>query len=109
MEKRDENKGARWRHERFGAIVALDSPPILAHVDQELAKELGIPPSPLWKEPPREALAAPVEAHLTVTKRCNLTCTHCYQDSSPMRGESDLPLEGWIRRLDALARLRVFH
>ncbi len=102
-------KSARWRHERFGAIVALDQPPILAHVDQELAGELGIPPSPLWKEPAREALTAPVEAHLTVTKRCNLACTHCYQESAPSEGATDLAFEEWLGRLDALAKARVFH
>jgi radical SAM protein with 4Fe4S-binding SPASM domain len=100
---------ARWRHERFGAIVALDDPAVLAHVDKELARELGIPRSPLWDEEAREHLEAPVEAHLTVTKRCNLACTHCYQESSPQAGNTDLPLEGWLRRLDVLARLRVFH
>ena len=99
----------RWRHERFGAIVALDEPPLLAHVDQELARELGIPPSPLWSVPAREMLEAPVEAHLTVTKRCNLACTHCYQDSSPAAGDTDLPLAAWLPRLDALARAQVFH
>ena len=99
----------RWRHERFGAIVALDDPPILAHVDQELARELGIPASPLWSKPPREALEAPVEAHLTLTRRCNLTCTHCYQESSPLAGGTDLTLREWLPRLDALARAHVFH
>jgi len=104
-----DDKKARWRHERFGAIVAVDAPPLLAHVDQELAGELGIPPSPLWKEPPREALTAPVEAHLTVTKKCNLACTHCYQESDSGKGATDLPFEAWIERLDVLARARVFH
>ncbi len=104
-----EKAAARWRHERFGAIVAVDQPPLLAHVDQELARELGIPPSPLWSEPPREALSAPVEAHLTVTKRCNLACTHCYQESTPQKGDTDIPLDAWLARLDALARARVFH
>lgn len=99
----------RWRHERFGAIVALDDPPVLAYVDQELATDLGIPPSPLWKETEREALAAPTEAHLTVTKRCNLACTHCYQDSTPAAGGTDIPLAEWLPRLDALARAQVFH
>jgi radical SAM protein with 4Fe4S-binding SPASM domain len=99
----------RWRHERFGAIIALDTPPVLAHVDQELATELGIPPSPLWKEPRSDVLSAPVEAHLTVTKRCNLACTHCYQESGPREGSTDLPLEGWLARLDSLARAKVFH
>ena len=101
--------GPRWRHERFGAIIALDEPPILAHVDQDLATDLGIPPSPLWTEPEREALEAPVEAHLTVTKRCNLACTHCYQESTPLLGATDLTYEAWLPRLDALARARVFH
>jgi radical SAM protein with 4Fe4S-binding SPASM domain len=99
----------RWRHERFGAIVALDQPAVLAHVDRELATELGIPPSPLWQEPPRDQLTAPVEAHLTVTKRCNLACTHCYQESSPREGRTDLALDAWLPRLDALGRAKVFH
>ena len=105
----DARTTARWRHERFGAIIALDDPAILAHVDQELATELGIPPSPLWNEPPREALEAPVEAHLTVTKRCNLACTHCYQESTPAAGGTDLPMSDWLPRLDALAAANVFH
>ncbi|MBI3782686.1 MAG: radical SAM protein [Deltaproteobacteria bacterium] len=99
----------RWRHERFGAIVVIDEPPMLAHVDQELASELGIPPSTLWSQPPTEVLTAPVEAHLTLTKRCNLACTHCYQESTPTSGASDLGFEDWLRRLDALAQARVFH
>ena len=99
----------RWRHERFGAIIALDDPPVLAHVDRELARELGIPPSPLWAEPPCEALEAPVEVHLTLTRRCNLACSHCYQDSSPHANGVDLTLEAWLPRLDALARAKVFH
>jgi len=99
----------RWRHERFGAVIALDDPPLLAHVDQELATELGIPPSSLWSAPAREMLEAPVEAHLTVTKRCNLACTHCYQESTPSAGGTDLALAEWLPRLDALARARVFH
>ena len=99
----------RWRHERFGAIVALDEPPVLAWVDQTLATELGIPSSPLWEAPAREALVAPVEAHLTVTRRCNLACTHCYQESAPTAGATDLTLAEWLPRLDALARAQVFH
>lgn len=99
----------RWRHERFGAIIALDEPPVLAYVDRELATELGIPPSPLWEKPERETLEAPVEAHLTVTKRCNLACTHCYQESTPSAGATDLAFAEWLPRLDALARAKVFH
>lgn len=99
----------RWRHERFGAIVALDQPPVLAWVDRALATELGIPASPLWDAPAREALTAPVEAHLTVTRRCNLTCTHCYQESTPAARGSELTLADWLPRLDALAAARVFH
>ncbi len=105
----DPRSEPRWRHERFGAIVALDDPPVLAYVDQELASEIGIPSSPLWERPPREALEAPVEAHLTVTKRCNLACTHCYQESTPAAGGTDLVLDEWLSRLDALARAKVFH
>jgi radical SAM protein with 4Fe4S-binding SPASM domain len=99
----------RWRHERFGAIVALEDPPILAHVDKELARELGIPPSPLWDQPPREPLEAPTEVHLTVTRRCPLRCSHCYTSSGPDAPTDEIGLDGWIARLDALARQGVFH
>lgn len=104
-----EQPAPRWRHERFGAIVALDEPPVLAYVDRELATDLGIPPSPLWDLPERDALVAPTEAHLTVTKRCNLACTHCYQDSTPAAGGTDITFSEWLPRLDALARAGVFH
>lgn len=50
-----------------------------------------------------------MEAHLTITKRCTIACSHCYQDSTPASGGSDLPLAAWLPRLDALARARVFH
>lgn len=98
----------RFRPERFGAIIASDEPPILAHVDKEFARSLGIPPSPLWDEPPRVALSAPTEAHLTLTRRCPLSCDHCYTDSGPELSDG-LDTEAMKARLDALAELRVFH
>jgi radical SAM protein with 4Fe4S-binding SPASM domain len=98
----------RYRHERFGAIVASDEPAVLAHIDTELCGELGIAPSPLWQEPPRELLSAPTEAHLMVTRRCPLSCSHCYTSSSPDAGE-DLSTSELERRIDALAERKVFH
>ena len=41
----------KLRYEDFGAIVALDEPPALVHVDQELTLSLGYPPSPRWGGP----------------------------------------------------------
>ena len=104
MPRRD----VRARAERFGAILATDEPPMLAWVDQDFARSVGVPESPLWSEPPREVLSAPTEVHMLATRRCPLTCDHCYTDSSPEAG-TDLDTAAFKARLGALAELGVFH
>ncbi|MDF1663114.1 MAG: radical SAM protein [Planctomycetota bacterium] len=98
----------RYRYERFGGILATNSPAMLAYVDRELMKSLGLPDSPLWEEAPREVLSAPTEAHMLITRRCPLQCSHCYTDSSPDAGE-DLSFEEVSKRIDSLAAMKVFH
>lgn len=98
----------RYRYERFGGILATNEPPILAYVDQEFMQSLGLPSSPLWQEAPREVLSAPTEAHMLITRRCPLQCSHCYTDSSPDAGQ-DLSFEEVKKRIDSLAAMKVFH
>lgn len=41
---------------------------------------------------------------LHLTQRCNLTCIHCYADSSPyVSSEGELPLERWLKVIDDFA------
>ncbi len=107
----------RWRYERFGGIIALEDPPVLAHVDRDFIRGVGIAPSPLWEradadeaagEADVEHLSGPVEVHLTLTRRCPMKCDHCYTDSGPEatdeRSTADLRDE-----IDALAEAGVFH
>lgn len=98
----------RYRHERFGGIVSSEDPPLLAWVDREMMLELGLGDSPLWDEPEDGTLAAPTEVHLTLTRRCNLRCPHCYTDSSP-EGPEPLSTADAKEIVDELARMGVFH
>lgn len=98
----------RYRFERFGGILASEEPPLMAHVDQDFMRGLGLGPSPLWDLPPREALSAPAETHMTITRRCPMACSHCYTDSSPSAGQ-DLPTAEVFARLESLAAMGVFH
>jgi sulfatase maturation enzyme AslB (radical SAM superfamily) len=41
---------------------------------------------------------------LHLTQRCNLTCIHCYADSSPyVPSDGELPVERWLRVIDDFA------
>lgn len=44
-------------------------------------------------------------AWLEITGRCNLTCTHCYADSSPRGGHGSMTLDDWAGVLGQLADL----
>lgn len=51
-----------------------------------------------WKPNPRRFM------RLHLTQRCNLTCVHCYADSSPHAdGHDELPVERWHQLLDDFA------
>lgn len=97
----------RLRPEPFGAIAATEDPPALLYVDQEYARELGMPDQPVWHEPDSGSLSAPTEVHLTVTRRCDVGCKGCYTDSSG-RG-TDLSTDYWRGVIDQLAVMGVFH
>lgn len=51
-----------------------------------------------WKPNPRRFM------RLHLTQRCNLTCLHCYADSSPhVDSDGELPVERWLAVIDDFA------
>jgi radical SAM protein with 4Fe4S-binding SPASM domain len=103
-------KVLRARAERFGAIVATESPPALVSVGRDLARRLGVDGGALWDEPSPgldvEALSGPTEAHVAVTERCPAGCSGCYADATPTGYEP--PFAEVCARLDALAAAGTF-
>lgn len=96
----------KLRYEDFGAIVALDDPPALIHVDQEMVLGLGHDPHPRWAAP-QGHLSAPTEVHLMLTNRCPAGCPTCYTDATPDGAEPGF--DAWTAVLDTLAEAGVFH
>lgn len=94
------------RPEDFGAIVALDDPPALVHVDQEMARSLGLTDAPLWSSPLGH-LSAPIEVHVMTTNRCPAGCPGCYTSATGAGAEPSR--EALEASLDALAEAGVFH
>jgi radical SAM protein with 4Fe4S-binding SPASM domain len=92
--------------EPFGAIVAFTAPRSLVHVDQAMARSIGLDGGELWRSGQRH-LSAPTEVHLLLSKRCSAGCRGCYVDATP-RGPA-FDLERAKRALDGLARAGVFH
>jgi len=109
----DRRAERRSRLEKFGAIVQLGWPRALVFVDRARARSLGLDGGALWRE--REPalgevpMAAPLEAHVQLTNRCDAGCTGCYTGASPQGAPNELGLEGWKRAIDALAAMGVFH
>ncbi len=103
-------KVLRARAERFGAIVATESPPALVSVGRDLARRLGVEGGALWDGPSTgldvEALSGPTEAHVAVTERCPAGCSGCYADATPTGYEP--PFADVCARLDALAAAGTF-
>ena len=103
-------KVLRTRAERFGAIVATESPPALVSVGRTLARKLGVDGGALWEGASPgldvEALTGPTEAHVAVTERCPAGCTGCYADATPTGYEP--PFADVGARLEALARAGTF-
>jgi radical SAM protein with 4Fe4S-binding SPASM domain len=87
------------RPEPFGGTIAFRKPEMLVLVDHRwlgsARKEAGFDP------------AAPFEAHLTLSNRCDMGCQGCYIDSGPEREELDV--ETWERIIEKLASLGVYH
>jgi radical SAM protein with 4Fe4S-binding SPASM domain len=87
---------ARVRREPFGWAVAFERPEMLVLLGR---RDL---------EPARPEPAAPYEAHLTLSHRCRENCPGCYIDARP-DGEAELDFEKWLRVLERLAGLGIFH
>lgn len=98
----------KYRSESFGGILALEKPPLLAHVDREFMLELGCPPSPLWEKSETSVLSAPLEVHLSVTNACSKQCGHCYMDSGE-RDLGEMSADEFRKAVDLLAEMGVFH
>jgi len=105
----------RARIERFGAIVQLERPRALVFVDRGYARRLGLDGGARWRDPAddgavgRTVLAAPLEAHLQLTNRCDAGCTGCYTGASPEGAPREWGAAEWKRAIDELAALGVFH
>src|SRR5262249_53957747 len=54
-------------------------------------------------------LAAPLEAHLQLTNRCDAGCQGCYTGATPQGAAGEWGLDEWKRAVDALADAGVFH
>jgi radical SAM protein with 4Fe4S-binding SPASM domain len=98
----------RHRFESFGGILAIEDPPMLAHVDRDFMRGLGHEHSPLWEKPETGYLTAPLEVHLSVTNSCSLMCGHCYMDSG-QRDAGEMSFRDFRRAVDLLADMGVFH
>ncbi len=113
------NTERRIRIESFGAIVQSRFPRALLFVDRDYARNLGVHSSPLWEDSLGHSLsgdgrigdrplAAPLEAHLQITNRCQAACQACYTAASPAANR-EWPLEKWKATIDELAKMGVFH
>jgi radical SAM protein with 4Fe4S-binding SPASM domain len=98
----------KHRFESFGGILALENPPVLAHVDRDFMRRLGHEHSPLWERPEDRFLSAPLEVHFSVTNACSLRCGHCYMDSGE-RDAREMTSEDFRKAVDLLAGMGVFH
>lgn len=62
---------------------------------------------PLTERPIRDDIpSAPVRVYVELTRRCNLTCRHCFVGSSPTASEG-LSTDRWLELIDHLRGARV--
>ena len=106
----------RFRAERWGGIVQLETPTALVFVDQDRARALGHDGGAAWQDaaPKGEQLgdrplSAPLEAHLQLTNHCDAGCTGCYTSATPGGLAREHDLAAWKTSIDALADAGVFH
>jgi radical SAM protein with 4Fe4S-binding SPASM domain len=100
--------GMKYRFESFGGVLALESPPMLVHVDRDFMRNLGHEHSTLWEGPEVGQLSAPLEVHFSVTNACSLGCGHCYMDSGE-KDSGEMSAEDFRSAIDLLAGMGVFH
>lgn len=55
----------------------------------------------------RGIASTPVKVFLEITRNCNLTCNHCYNNSGPGHSE-DTPLSNLLARVDSIGAAGVF-
>jgi radical SAM protein with 4Fe4S-binding SPASM domain len=91
--------GGIVRPEPFGGTIAFRRPEMLVLVDH---RWLGLPQEDSDPDP-----AAPFEAHLTLSNRCDMGCQGCYIDGHPRGEEPDL--DTWVLVLEKLASMGVYH
>ena len=106
----------RFRAERWGGIVQLQTPTALVFVDRARARALGHDGGAAWEGPDEQAeqlgdspLSAPLEAHLQLTNHCDAGCTGCYTSATPGGLPHEHDLTAWKKSIDALADAGVFH
>jgi radical SAM protein with 4Fe4S-binding SPASM domain len=103
-----------FRAEAFGGIVQLETPRALLFVDRDYARSLGHDGGSRWRgggdgDIGARPLAAPLEAHLQLTNRCDAGCQGCYTGATPTGAAGEWGLAEWKRAVDALAEAGVFH
>ncbi len=108
-ESRD-SSGMEYRFENFGGIIAGTDPPLLAFVDRNYMRDLGLGESPLWETDDESIgrLSAPTEVHFAITNKCSVKCPHCYMGGGE-EDEGQLDTNSLKRALDVLAEMKVFH
>ena len=104
----------RFRAEAFGGIVEIARPRALVFVDRAMARELGHDGGARWADATADGdldrvYAAPLEAHLQLTNKCEVGCVGCYTGATPQGAAGELGLDGWKRAIDTLAEMGVFH
>ena len=94
----------KGRREWFGGIVYSESPAFTAFVDSNRADLLGIPSSDNLLE---GLYSAPLDVHMSITNRCNLSCKGCYARTHDV-AIKDMPVELACAIIDRLSSMNVF-
>ncbi len=92
-------KNVKIRPENFGGIVFDPKHRITAYVDKEFMGKLGY-----TEFPEIDHLSAPEVVHVEVTKKCPLSCKHCYSAG----GGYELSTKQMKELIDILAEMNVF-
>ncbi|MCA9603550.1 MAG: radical SAM protein [Myxococcales bacterium] len=100
----------RARAEKFGALLATESPTAVIAVDRTLAARLGVDGGALWNDADGSVdvrmYEGPVEVHLAVTAHCPAGCPGCYVDAT--LGGEHVALDVLRGRLDDIRALGAF-